>query len=134
MTWIGCLVVAGGSFTVGATVGLLLGWRPIRDPPDWAHGLAEKLDTLLTLARASQHTEGVLSMDLATILQKVTDLDTVEASMEALLSELSTELKAALANSDQTALQAIADKLDAEKQKMIDAVTANTPAAPAAAA
>jgi hypothetical protein len=81
---------------------------------------------LLRLAQASQTLIEGERMDLATIQQKVNDLTTVEESAETLLGELSTELKAALANNDQAALQDIADKLDAGKAGLAAAVAANT--------
>jgi len=68
-------------------------------------------------------------MDLKTIQQKVADLATVEASAETLLGVLSSEMKAALANNDQAALQDIADKIDAGKAALAAAVVANTSAA-----
>ena len=66
---------------------------------------------------------------------KVASLETVEDSAVSLLQGLKTALDTALANQDPTAVvaavQAISDQLGTDAQKLADAVTANTPAAPA---
>lgn len=61
------------------------------------------------------------------LVQKVTDLGTVEQGVVALLTDISARLKAA--GQDQAKLDALAAALDAQKQALSDAVTANTPAA-----
>lgn len=48
------------------------------------------------------------------------------ASAIALLSTLASEIRAGLVNDDAAALNALADKLDAENASIADAVTANT--------
>ena len=63
---------------------------------------------------------------------KVAAEETVIASAEALLTELNTELKAALAAGDPTALEAritaLSAKLDTDTSALSAAVAANTPA------
>lgn len=64
---------------------------------------------------------------LQDVLDKVTKMDTVEASLTALLAQLTAEVKALKPN--QAAIDALAAKLDAQAQAMTDAVVANTEAA-----
>lgn len=64
---------------------------------------------------------------LDTITQKLTDLEGVEEGVIQLLATLSADLKAAAA--DPAAVQAIVDRLDADRVKLADAIAANTPAA-----
>lgn len=64
------------------------------------------------------------------VVSKVTDVGTVEDSVLTLLTDIAQKLKDA--GQDQTKLDALAAALDAQKQKLTDAVTANTPAAPPA--
>ncbi len=64
----------------------------------------------------------------------VTAITGVAESAITLLGNLKTELDAAIAannNGDATALEALSATLESEKQKLADAITANTPAAPA---
>ena len=65
---------------------------------------------------------------LADIDQKVTEESDVETAAITLLNQISVDLKAALANNDPAALQAISDHIDANKAKMAAAIVANTPA------
>jgi ABC-type transporter Mla subunit MlaD len=74
---------------------------------------------------------------------KVTEEETVIDSvvtllngLSAMIADLKAQLAAAIANNDPAAIQAVADslaalstKVDADKQKLADAATANTPAA-----
>ena len=62
------------------------------------------------------------------ILTDVEDEETVEESMITLLTNLSAAIAAA--GTDPVKLAALKAKIDADKQKMADAVVANTPAAP----
>lgn len=75
-----------------------------------------------------------IRMTLSQILDKVQQQKTVDDSIVALVSELNTELKAAIANNDPALLQQISDQLDVNIAEIQAAVTANTPAAPAPAA
>ena len=56
--------------------------------------------------------------------------DTVIDSAVTLLGNLSQMLKDAIASGDPAKVAAIASQIDAAKQKLADAVVANTPAAP----
>ncbi|HEY2212314.1 MAG TPA: hypothetical protein VGH62_11990 [Bradyrhizobium sp.] len=66
---------------------------------------------------------------LATLEQDVADNDTVVGSIETLVNNLVTQLAAAQASPDSDArIQAIIDKLGADKTRLAALVTANTPA------
>ena len=60
------------------------------------------------------------------VLNKISELDTVEDSVLALVTSISQQLKDAKASNDPAALDQIISALDAEKQKLADAVSANT--------
>jgi len=57
---------------------------------------------------------------------------TVEDSVVALLTQISQQLKDAIAANDPVAMQAVVDQIDQNSQRLADAVTANTPAPPPA--
>lgn len=67
---------------------------------------------------------------LADITVAVAAETTVEASVVALLTQLSADLQAALANNDPVAMQAVVDSINANAAAMAAAVAANTPAPP----
>lgn len=67
---------------------------------------------------------------LADVQAAVANLNTVEASVVAMLQTLSDALKAAIASNDPAALQAVVDSINADSTAMAAAVAANTPAAP----
>lgn len=72
---------------------------------------------------------------LANVTAAVAAEQTVDASAIALLNGLKTELDAAIAanqGGDDSQLQALSDQLSTEQAALAAAVTANTPAAPAA--
>lgn len=60
------------------------------------------------------------------LVTKVANIGTVEDSVITLLTDISARLKAA--GQDQTKLDALAAAIDAQSQKLSDAVVANTPA------
>ena len=60
------------------------------------------------------------------LLVKVTDLDTTEDSVIALLTNIKAQLDAAIASNDPAKVQAVADAIDAIKAKAAAAVAANT--------
>jgi GH18 family chitinase len=62
------------------------------------------------------------------VIAKVTNIGTVEDSVIALLQDLKDKLDAA--GTDPAKLQALSDAIDAQTQKLSDAVTANTPSTP----
>ena len=66
---------------------------------------------------------------LQDITAAVAEEKTVEDSVVTLLQTLSADLKAALANNDPAAMQAIVDQINANATTLASAVTANTPAA-----
>ena len=72
-----------------------------------------------------------MSKELDALTAKVTEATAVEESAIVLINGLSAQIVAL--KDDPAALQALADSLDAESQKLGAAVAANTPAAPPAA-
>lgn len=73
-----------------------------------------------------------MSQVLDNLVAKVEALETVEASAVKLLGDLKAALDAAVAAGDLSAVQAIADRIGTDTDALAAAVTANTPAAPAA--
>lgn len=71
-----------------------------------------------------------MSAEIDRLTASVTSLTTVDDSLVALVGNLAQTIRDNA--TDPAALNALADKLDAESTKVADAVTANTPAAPAA--
>ena len=72
-----------------------------------------------------------MSEQLDALTAEVTAVETVEESAIALITGLKTKLDAAIAaqpTDDGAALTALSASLDTEKQKLADAITANTPA------
>lgn len=63
--------------------------------------------------------------DIVLDVQQESDLDD---SIITLLSGISQQLKDAQAQNDPAAIQAVINQIDANKKKLSDAVTANTPA------
>jgi hypothetical protein len=61
------------------------------------------------------------------LVAKVTALTAVDDSVVALLVDLKAKLDAAIASGDPAKIQAIADALGEQTQRLADAVTANTP-------
>lgn len=64
-------------------------------------------------------------MTLDEVIQKVTDMQGTEASMEELLTNLHQMLLDAIATNDPAKVQAVADMIDATKARMVAAVAAN---------
>lgn len=79
-----------------------------------------------SLGRLLQLMEHIMAT-LDDLVTKVTAIGTVEDSVIALLTDISARLKAA--GQDQAKLDALSAAIDAQTQKLSDAVTANTPAA-----
>lgn len=92
--------------------------------------LEERLDEIERILRSIKRLEAEEMATLADVRAKVEEQDTVINSAVTLLEQLSLMLKDAIASNDPQAFQQIADMLDAEKQRLADAVVANTPAAP----
>jgi uncharacterized alpha-E superfamily protein len=70
-----------------------------------------------------------MSQALDDLTAKVEAETTVNQSAVTLLQTLKTELDAAIASGDDSALQALSDKIGTNTQALADAITANTPAA-----
>jgi hypothetical protein len=70
-----------------------------------------------------------MSIELDTLIEKVTAIETVGDSAIALLADLKVKLDEAIASDDPAALQALSDRLGAQAQELADAIAANTPAA-----
>lgn len=69
-----------------------------------------------------------MSAEIDRLTASVTALTTVDDSLVTLVANLAQTIRDNA--TDPAALNSLADKLDAEKQKVADAVTANTPSAP----
>jgi tRNA threonylcarbamoyladenosine modification (KEOPS) complex Pcc1 subunit len=93
--------------------------------------VARKLDQILA---ALTRMEITIMATLKDIQDAVAAENTVVDSAITLLTQIHDELAAAIAANDPAALQAVVDSINAEKQKLADAVVANTPAAPPAPA
>ena len=65
------------------------------------------------------------------VVTAVADEGTVVDSVVTLLTDLKAKLDAAIATGDPVKIQAVVDAIAAQKQKLADAVVANTPAVPA---
>lgn len=87
------------------------------EDPDLLTKILNKLNTMETKIMAL----------LDDVVTKVSELGTVEDSVVTLLTDIKAKLDAA--GTDQTKLAALSAAIDAQKQKLSDAVTANTPAA-----
>jgi len=83
--------------------------------------IERKLDLLL-------HLTGGVRMTAQDILDKVTAETTLDQSIAALVTELRTELAAAIASGDPAKLQQISDLLDSN-DAILNAVRASTPSA-----
>jgi hypothetical protein len=91
----------------------------------YVHGAQDEVLPLLKRILSNQE-KTMATLD--DVVAKVTNLGTVEDSIVALLVDLKAKLDAA--GTDPVKLQALSDALSAQTQKLADAVTANTPAAP----
>lgn len=85
--------------------------------------LLAKVDLVITK-------EGTIMAAIDDLEAKVAAEETVQQSVITLLTELKTELDAALATGDTARLQALSAKIDADTQSLAAAVTANTPTPP----
>lgn len=86
-----------------------------------------KLDAILGMLQESKNREVRMSAELDALTLKVEETRTVVGSAVTLIGGLAAQI-AALKN-DPAKLQALADTLQASKQSLADAITANTPAA-----
>lgn len=96
--------------------------------------LAIALHGLLTgpfspfVPRSIERKIDLMSAEIDRLTASVANLTTVDDSLVALVGQLAQAIRNNA--SDPAALNALADSLDTEAQKVSDAVTANTPAAP----
>jgi hypothetical protein len=92
---------------------------------------AEDEAMLLELLQAINQKVDDLMASIADLQARVAAQTTIDQSVVALLETLSADLKAA--GTDPVALQAVIDTMDSNQAMLADAITANTPAAPAPA-
>lgn len=69
-----------------------------------------------------------MAMSMQDVVDRVEQENTVIDSVVLLLQDLSQRLKNARQNSDPSVLQSVIDAMDAHRQKLAEAVVANTPA------
>lgn len=93
----------------------------------------QNLAMIRALCQVLNTLEG-FKMDFARITESVARLETVGDSAIALLEGLSAEVRRladlVVTPEDAATIEALADKIDAETDKLVAAVVANTPAAP----
>ena len=70
-----------------------------------------------------------MSVELDTLVARVTEIESVGDSAIVLLGDLKTKLDEAIASDDKDALLALSERLGAQTQELADAISANTPAA-----
>lgn len=88
----------------------------------------QKIDNVTALQRATLSEGFLMASNLDTVIAKVTQLETTNDSAITLLGQLAQMIRDN--STDQTALLALADRIDADKNKMADAIVANTPGGP----
>jgi flagellin-specific chaperone FliS len=74
----------------------------------------------------------IIMANMQDLIATVQDEASVDDSIITLLDEISQQLKDAQAQNDPAAIQGVIDSINANKQKISDAVTRNTPAQPIA--
>ena len=72
-----------------------------------------------------------MNEQLDTLTARVASIETVGDSAVVLLAGLKEQLDAAIAADDMSGVQDLSDRLAAQTQELADAITANTPRAPA---
>jgi hypothetical protein len=90
--------------------------------------IEQLLSNVTALQRATLSEIFTMASNVDTVIAKVTELETVNDSAIALLGQLAQLIRDN--STDQTALLALADRIDQDKTKMADAVVANTPSGP----
>jgi hypothetical protein len=115
-------------------------WLKAFSRPDWHHA-SQRMQLEYLEAIYAQNKEILagnlfiikklhqMGTELDNLTKQVEDSITVEEGAIVLITGLKTELDAAIATGSGAALQALSDKLGAEKDKLAAAVVANTPAA-----
>lgn len=87
--------------------------------------IEQKIDNVTALQRATLSEIFTMAANFDVLIQKVTNLETVNESAITLLGELAQLVRDLPA--DQSAINQLADRIDADRQRMADAVVANTP-------
>lgn len=90
--------------------------------------IEQLLGNVTALQRATLSEIFTMASNVDTVIAKVTELETVNDSAIALLGQLAQEIRNN--STDQGALLELANRIDADKAKMADAIVANTPSEP----
>lgn len=91
--------------------------------------LEAKLDVVLSLSRSQLSEAFLMSINLDALTAKVTQIETVDQSALTLLQALADEVRATPAT--QSAIDALATRIDQSAAALAAAVVANTPSTPA---
>ena len=94
-----------------------------------ASGDSQKLDTVITMLQTVIQKENQMAATIDDVIAAAAAEKAVDDSVVALLNQLTQLLQAAIATNDPAKVQAALDAINANKQELADAVTANTPAA-----
>jgi DNA repair exonuclease SbcCD ATPase subunit len=87
--------------------------------------IEQQIQNLSALTRATLSEVLNMAINFDTLTAKVSELETVNQSAIELLGQLATIIRST--QPTQEAINALADRLDADKQELASAVTANTP-------
>lgn len=95
------------------------------------------LEELILLRRDLRQMQQQIDDAFADLNEKVTNIESAEQAAETLLTTLNSQLQAALSSSSDPTevvnnIKAISERLNTDAQGLAAAITANTPAAPAA--
>jgi hypothetical protein len=93
---------------------------------DYLRYLDRKLDRAIALLKSVQQSEEAMHQNLSDIQDLVRQDTDVVSSAVTLLGGLGEEIKKLVKNRDPVALDALADQLISNKQRLADAVVANT--------
>lgn len=88
--------------------------------------LTQAVSALTALTRSTRNEVLTMAISFDAVVTKVTELETAQQSAIQLLGDLSTIIRNT--QPTQEALNALADRLDADKTELAAAVVANTPA------
>jgi hypothetical protein len=88
------------------------------------------LQQILSLLKELAKMSASISVNLQALMTQVAQTTSVEASAVTLIQGIATQLSAAIANSDDSALPALVTDLNTSATALAAAVAANTPAAP----
>lgn len=105
-----------------------LGCDRVQSMFGWFARIERKLDTTISLLHEVLRRESVMAGTLADIERDVEDESTVIGSVEVMVTNILAELKAAVAANDPVRLQAIFDKIEANKTRLGALVASNTAA------